>query len=222
MRWSGRRGSLARCHPARSISMTPWAPGATACAISAKCRLIACVSHRGRTRAWPTLLWADPPEDGDRARPLIMRRRAGPRRAQRRAILFFWPTGPRPATTALTGVPLEGLSHRFNVAGRNGPRLVAERRGTPAPTKAGVMSGFVLGSRLRVHQHDRPRRWTALPSYVLPQRLARDVFSGLARFCLQPLTGLIPTRVKADSFQGFQNGASSEPCPIGLRDSLVP
>src|SRR3954463_417539 len=25
--------------------------------------------------------------------------------------------------------------------------------------------------------------------------------------------GLIPTRVKADSFQGFQNGASSESCP---------
>src|SRR3954462_11330970 len=26
-------------------------------------------------------------------------------------------------------------------------------------------------------------------------------------------TGVIPTRVKADSFQGFQNGASSESCP---------
>src|SRR3954467_9196189 len=25
---------------------------------------------------------------------------------------------------------------------------------------------------------------------------------------------LIPTRVKADSFQGFQNGASSESCPL--------
>ena len=24
---------------------------------------------------------------------------------------------------------------------------------------------------------------------------------------------VIPTRVKADSFQGFQNGASSESCP---------
>jgi hypothetical protein len=29
---------------------------------------------------------------------------------------------------------------------------------------------------------------------------------------------LIPTRVKADSFQGFQNGASSGVMPIGLRD----
>src|SRR3954467_14902963 len=32
VRLSGTTRSLARCHPARSISMTPWAPGATACA----------------------------------------------------------------------------------------------------------------------------------------------------------------------------------------------
>src|SRR4051812_17171066 len=30
---------------------------------------------------------------------------------------------------------------------------------------------------------------------------------------LIPILYLIPTRVKADSFQGFQNGASSESCP---------
>src|SRR3954465_5256311 len=53
VRLSGTTRSLARCHPARSISMTPWAPGATACATSARCRLMACVSHRGRTRAAP-------------------------------------------------------------------------------------------------------------------------------------------------------------------------
>src|SRR4051812_44894798 len=51
VRLSGTTRSLARCHPARSISMTPWAPGATACATSARCRLMACVSHRGSTRA---------------------------------------------------------------------------------------------------------------------------------------------------------------------------
>ena len=39
--------------------------------------------------------------------------------------------------------------------------------------------GIVLGSRLRVHQHDRPRRWTALPSLrpaptARPRRLRRD------------------------------------------------
>ena len=35
VRLSGTTRSLVRCHPARSISMTPWAPGATACATSA-------------------------------------------------------------------------------------------------------------------------------------------------------------------------------------------
>src|SRR3954449_5318406 len=39
VRLSGTTKSLVRCHPARSISMTPWAPGATACATSAKFRL---------------------------------------------------------------------------------------------------------------------------------------------------------------------------------------
>src|SRR3954454_6011630 len=77
-RLSGTTRSLARCHPARSISMTPWAPGATACATSARGRLMACVSHRGRTKAAPlTLLRADRPEDVDRTRPLIVRG-AGP------------------------------------------------------------------------------------------------------------------------------------------------
>ena len=57
VRLSGTTRSLAQCHPARSISMTPWAPGATACATSAKCRLIACVSHRGRTKAAPLPCW---------------------------------------------------------------------------------------------------------------------------------------------------------------------
>ena len=53
VRLSGTTRSLARCHPARSISMTPWAPGATACATSARCRLMACVSHRGSSRPRP-------------------------------------------------------------------------------------------------------------------------------------------------------------------------
>ena len=35
---------------------------------------------------------------------------------------------------------------------------------------------------------------------------------GIAEF-LRFESELIPTRVKADSFQGFQNGASSELCP---------
>src|SRR3954451_7633262 len=40
----------------------------------------------------------------------------------------------------------------------------------------------------------------------------RDDFASDPRATwLNPL--LIPTRVKADSFQGFQNGASSESCP---------
>src|SRR5215216_793717 len=81
VRLSGTTRSLARCHPARSISMTPWAPGATACDTSARCRLmqahglrVASGQHQGRALA---LLRADRPEDVDRARPLIMRG-AGP------------------------------------------------------------------------------------------------------------------------------------------------
>src|SRR3954462_13303381 len=81
VRLSGTTRSLAQCHPARSISMTPWAPGATACATSARGRLMACVSHRGSTQAAPlpccVLLRADRPEDVDRTRPLIVRG-AGP------------------------------------------------------------------------------------------------------------------------------------------------
>src|SRR3954451_13074049 len=94
VRLSGTTRSLAQCHPARSISMTPWAPGATACATSAKCRLIAGVSHRGRTRAAPlpccALLRADRSEDVDRACPLIMRG-AGPGA----------PSGPAPGDLVL-------------------------------------------------------------------------------------------------------------------------
>src|SRR4051812_30721969 len=83
VRLSGTTRSLAQCHPARSISMTPWAPGATACATSAKCRRIqvqahglriASGQHQGRALA---LLRADRPEDVDRTRPLIVRG-AGP------------------------------------------------------------------------------------------------------------------------------------------------
>src|SRR3954469_2767897 len=79
VRLSGTTRSLARCHPARSISMTPWAPGATACATSdrqvqAHGLRIASGQHQGRAL---TLLRADRPEDGDRTRPLIMRG-AGP------------------------------------------------------------------------------------------------------------------------------------------------
>src|SRR4051794_3668036 len=74
VRLSGTMRSLARCHPARSISMTPWAPGATACATSAKCRFnrgrIASGQDQGRALA---LLRADRPEDVDRARPLVVR-----------------------------------------------------------------------------------------------------------------------------------------------------
>src|SRR5215213_4359539 len=42
-----------------------------------------------------------------------------PRRAQRRAILFFWPRAPRPATTALSGC-LSGGSPGSSLNGRGG------------------------------------------------------------------------------------------------------
>ena len=42
-----------RCHPARSTRRTAWAPGATALAISARCRFIASVLQKGRIRAAP-------------------------------------------------------------------------------------------------------------------------------------------------------------------------
>src|SRR3954471_7179029 len=83
VRLSGTTRSLARCHPARSISRTPWAPGAPACATSARCRLMACVSHRGSTRAAPLPCCGQiaPKMETelvvDRTRPLIMRG-AGP------------------------------------------------------------------------------------------------------------------------------------------------
>ena len=38
------------CHPAWSTNSTAWAPGATACAISARWRFIVAVLHQGRMR----------------------------------------------------------------------------------------------------------------------------------------------------------------------------
>src|SRR3954471_22974926 len=91
VRLSGTTRSLARCHPARSISMTPWAPGATACATSARCRLhglpIASGPHQGRALA---LSRAARPEDVDRTRRLIGRG-AGPGA----------PSGPAPGDLVL-------------------------------------------------------------------------------------------------------------------------
>src|SRR4051812_15232365 len=95
VRLSGTTRSLARCHPARSISRAPWAPGATACATSARCRLMACVSHRGSTKAAPLPSWGDRSEDVDRTRPLIVRG-AGPGASS-------GPRAPRPATIVLWG-----------------------------------------------------------------------------------------------------------------------
>src|SRR4051812_18487652 len=71
------------------------------------------------------------------------------------------------------------------------------------------------------------------PSLACPQRVSQvsmgTMVCFLANASINPQTGsgnlgpgewseayqigLIPTRVKADSFQGFQNGASSESCP---------
>src|SRR3954469_25202795 len=59
--------------------MAPWAPGATACATSAKCRLIQMQAHGLRVASGQhqgcalALLRADRSEDVDRTRPLIMR-----------------------------------------------------------------------------------------------------------------------------------------------------
>src|SRR3954447_16256202 len=100
VRLSGTTRSLAQCHPARSISMTPWAPGATACATSAKCRRIQVQVHRGRIASRQhqgralALLRADRPEDGDRTRPLIVRG-AGPGA----------PSGPAPGDFVLLADP---------------------------------------------------------------------------------------------------------------------
>src|SRR3954451_14941662 len=54
VRLSGTTRSLVQCHPARSISMTPWAPGATACATSAGRRLMACVRRALTFRLRPS------------------------------------------------------------------------------------------------------------------------------------------------------------------------
>src|SRR3954467_10669719 len=91
VRLSGTTRSFAQCHPARSISMTPWAPGATACATSAKVQAhglrIASGQHQGRALA---LLRADRSDDVDRTRPLILRG-AGPGA----------PSGPAPGNLVL-------------------------------------------------------------------------------------------------------------------------
>src|SRR5215218_2259111 len=100
VRLSGTTRSLARCHLARSISMTPWAPGATACATSARCRLMGAgswvqahglrvASGQDQGRAL-TLLRADRPEDVDRVRSLVVRG-AGPSS----------PPGPAPGNLVL-------------------------------------------------------------------------------------------------------------------------
>src|SRR3954463_14115556 len=58
--------------------MAPWAPGATACATSAKCRLIQVQAHGLRVASGQhqgcalTLLRADRAEDVDRTRPLMV------------------------------------------------------------------------------------------------------------------------------------------------------
>jgi uncharacterized membrane protein YfcA len=75
-------------------------------------------------------------------------------------------------------------------------RLVAERRGTPAPTKAGVMSGLFWGAVCGFTSMIAHAGGPPFQVYVLRQRLARDASSGLARFCLQPLTGLILVGLK--------------------------
>ena len=57
-------------------------------------------------------------------------------------------------------------------------RLVAERRGTPAPTKAGVMSGLFWGAVCGFTSMIAHAGGPPFQVYVLPQRLARDVFVG--------------------------------------------
>src|SRR3954471_9322274 len=105
VRLSGTTRSLARCHPARSISMTPWAPGATACATSARCSLWPACRIGAAPRLRPC-----PPGGRSlrRCRPSLSSDHAGPG-----AGCLVWPSGarscssgpraPRPATTALGG-----------------------------------------------------------------------------------------------------------------------
>src|SRR3954451_19992266 len=75
VRLSGTTRSLARCHPARSISRTPsMGSGSHGLRdfrqVQAHGLRVASGQHQGRALA---LLRADRPEDVDRARPLIMR-----------------------------------------------------------------------------------------------------------------------------------------------------
>src|SRR3954469_773125 len=74
VRLSGTTRSLARCHPARSISRTPWAPGATGLRdfrqVQAHGLRVASRQDQGCALA---LSRADCSEDVDRARPLIGR-----------------------------------------------------------------------------------------------------------------------------------------------------
>ena len=51
--FAGTTRRVDRCQPARSTKRTAWALGATALAISAKCRFMASVLQAGRIRAAP-------------------------------------------------------------------------------------------------------------------------------------------------------------------------
>src|SRR3954462_6415993 len=103
VRLSGTTRSLVRCHPARSISMTPWAPGATACATSASagswpaCRIGAAPGPRPCPVAGRSPRRCRPNSSADHAWPgagcLV-----GPGGA--RSCSSGRP-GPRPATTVL-------------------------------------------------------------------------------------------------------------------------
>ena len=61
-----------RCHPARSTRRTAWAPGATALAISARCRFIASVLQKGQDQSRALALFrADGTEDIGRCGSLV-------------------------------------------------------------------------------------------------------------------------------------------------------
>src|SRR3954471_21062279 len=59
-------------------------------------------------------------------------------------------------------------------------------------------------------------RAKSLSASVMRSRRQQPEYAPVKAACSSPVwlnPLLIPTRVKADSFQGFQNGASSESCP---------
>src|SRR2546430_16947497 len=81
------------CQPAWSTKRTAWAAGATAAAISARCRFIASVLQAGRIRAAPVPRFGHTApkmevEAGRWARGALGR---VPRFAQPRGTLVFWP-----------------------------------------------------------------------------------------------------------------------------------